>query len=131
MNEAQDEQQIRELIATCMRATAEGDLAQVLSLMTEDVVFLQAGQPPMRGRDAFADGFRAALQKFRIEGVSEIQEIRIAGDQAFCWTQLSLTLTPLLGGSPRKRTGSTLSIFLKESDGLWRLLRDANLLSEA
>jgi uncharacterized protein (TIGR02246 family) len=130
MNEAQDEQQIREVIATWLRATAAGDLSQVLSLMAEDVIFLLPGQPPMRGREAFAAGFRAALQHVRIGGVSDIQEIRITGDYAYCWNQLSLTITPLQGGPPKRRAGSTLSVFRRERDGHWRLFRDANLLSE-
>jgi uncharacterized protein (TIGR02246 family) len=125
-----DEQQIREVISTWMRATTVGDLPQVLSLMAEDVVFLLPGQPPMRGREAFAAGFRAALQHVRIEAVSDVQEIRITGDHAYCWSQLSLTITPLQNGSPKRRAGSTLSVFRKESDGHWRLFRDANLLSE-
>ena len=131
MNQAQDEQQIREVIANWMRATAAGDLPQVLSLMAEDVVFLLPGQPPMRGRDAFAAGFRAALQHVHIEGISDIQEIRVSGDQAFCWNHLSLTITPLQGGSPKRREGFTFSVFRKETDGRWRLFRDANLLSES
>jgi uncharacterized protein (TIGR02246 family) len=75
MNESYAEEQIRELIAAWLRATSDGDLTRVLSLMTEDVVFLAPGQPPMRGREAFAAGFRAMLQQVRIEGVSDIQEI--------------------------------------------------------
>lgn len=35
-----DKQLIRDLIATWQRATAAGDLPQLLSLMAEDVVFL-------------------------------------------------------------------------------------------
>lgn len=130
MNEAEGEQQIRQVIATWMHATGAGDLSQVLNLMSEDVVFLLPGQPPMRGREAFATGFRAALQHVHIEGVSDIQEIRISGDHAFCWSQLTLTITPVQGGPPRQRAGSTLSVFRREPDGYWRLFRDANLLSE-
>jgi hypothetical protein len=50
----QDDEKIREVVATWMRATAEGDLETVLSLMAEDAVFLLPDQPPMRGREAFA-----------------------------------------------------------------------------
>jgi uncharacterized protein (TIGR02246 family) len=78
MNE--DEKKIREVIATWMRATAEGDLQRVLSLMAEDVVFLIAGQQPMRGREAFAAASRAAEGKFRFEGKPEIQEIHVEGN---------------------------------------------------
>jgi ketosteroid isomerase-like protein len=38
-----DEQQIRELVATWMAATKAGDVPKVMSLMTDDVVFLVAG----------------------------------------------------------------------------------------
>jgi ketosteroid isomerase-like protein len=47
--------------------------------MAEDVVFLMPGQPPMRGRSAFAAG-QAALRQFRIEATSDIQEIKVFGD---------------------------------------------------
>ena len=48
-----DEQEIRELVATWMAATKAGDLATVLSLMTDDVVFLVAGNEPF-GKQQFA-----------------------------------------------------------------------------
>jgi uncharacterized protein (TIGR02246 family) len=127
MNE--DEKKIREVIATWMRATAEGDLERVLSLMAEDVVFLIAGQPPMRGREAFAIASHSAEGKFRFEGKPEIQEIHVAADYAYCWNHLSVTATPLQGGSPSQRAGHILSVFRKEPDGRWVLFRDANMLT--
>jgi uncharacterized protein (TIGR02246 family) len=39
-----DEQAIRELVQTWLRASAAGDLDQVLALMSDDVVFLTPGQ---------------------------------------------------------------------------------------
>jgi uncharacterized protein (TIGR02246 family) len=129
-NEGDAEQQIRDVISTWMSATADGDISRVLELMTEDVVFLLPGQTPMRGRDAFAAGFRNALEHVRIEGTADIQEIRIAGDQAYCWNHLILSITPRRGGPPKRRAGHVLSVFRKESDGRWRLCRDANLLTE-
>lgn len=124
-----DKQLIRDLIAAWQRATAAGDLPQLLSLIAEDIVFLLPGQPPMRGRDAFAAGFQAALRHFRIDASSEIQEIEIAGDWAYCWNHLSVTMTPLQAGSPKRRTGYTLTILRKKPDGSWVLARDANMLT--
>ena len=40
----EDEQAIRELIATWMRASMAGDTDTVLSLMADDVVFMVAGR---------------------------------------------------------------------------------------
>ena len=124
-----DEQAIRDLVAKWQDATAAGDLDQILGLMAEDVVFLQPGQPPMRGKDAFAAGFRMAVQKFRIESSAEIQEVQIVANWAYCWTHLSVTMTPLQAGSPTHRSGYTLTIFRKQADGAWVLARDANMLT--
>jgi len=125
-----DEQQIRGLIADWGRLSAEGNLHQLLTLMDEDVVFLVAGQPPMRGKVAFAEGFKKAVEQFRIDVASDIQEIKVLGDWAFGWNHLTVTMTPLKGGSPNRRAGYTLTIFRKKKDGKWVLVRDANLLAE-
>lgn len=126
---ANDEQAIRDLIATWMRATAEGDLPQILRLMADDAIFLTPGQPPMRGREVFAAGFKQALQEFRLEATSDIQEIRILGDWAYCWNYLVVTMTPISDeNSPTRRSGNVLTIFRQNADGEWVLYRDANLL---
>ena len=70
---------------------------------------------------------RSALGQVRIEGKPDIQ-IHIGGEYAFCWNQLSLTVTPLQGGPAQRRAGPTLSVFRKEPDGRWILFRDANML---
>ena len=124
-----DEQEIRELVATWMSATKAGDLATVLSLMTDDVVFLVVGQPPF-GKQQFAAAMKppsAGAPLPMIDGRSEIQEIRVSGDHAYLWTRLSVEVTPP-GGVTAKRSGHTLSVLRKEG-GRWRLARDANLLS--
>jgi uncharacterized protein (TIGR02246 family) len=43
-----DEQAIRNLVDTWIAATGAGDLSTVLSLMTDDVVFMVPGRPPSR-----------------------------------------------------------------------------------
>ena|SRR6185295_1629429 len=125
-----DEQQIRELIAKWLRLSAEGDISQILPLMTEDVVFLVAGQTPMRGREEFAASFAGWQGKFRLETDCEIQEIQTSGDLAYSWTRLSVTMTPVDGGPANRRSGNTLTVLRKNADGAWQIFRDANLLAE-
>lgn len=125
-----DEQQIRDLVATWMSATSAGDIEKVLSLMTDDVVFLVAGKSPF-GKQDFAAALRAqpGLPMPRIDGRSEIEEIRVVGDWAFMRTRLSVEITPPAGdGRSTKRAGHTLSI-LRKTNGRWQLARDANLLT--
>lgn len=124
----QDEQEIRQLIATWIAATKAGDIDTVLSLMTDDVVFLVPGAPVMRKADfAAAARNQSAAGAPAFDGSSEIQEIKILGEWAFMWTKLTVVMTPA-GGSPIERAGHTLSI-LKRQNGKWLLARDANLLA--
>ena len=126
-----DERAIRDVISDWLRATAAGDVDAILPLMAEDVVFLRPGQPPMRGREAFAAGLRAALPQFNIQGISDIQEIQVFGNIAYCWNHLTVTMTPRTGNQSAKRhSGNVLSIFRKEPAGNWVICRDANLLTE-
>jgi uncharacterized protein (TIGR02246 family) len=124
-----DEQQIRDLIATWMKATKAGDIDAVLELMTDDVVFLQPGQNPMVGKAAFAATAKSqpGQPKPRFDGTSEIQEIKVIGDWAYAWAKLTVVVTPH-GGAQMMRSGHTLSVFRKES-GRWLLARDANMLT--
>ena len=124
-----DEQAIGQLIEHWISATREGDVDAVLGLMAPDVVFLMPGQPPMQGRDAFAKNLRTVLSEHAIESHSEIDEIVVSGDMAYCRTRLSVTVTSQHGKLPLRRSGHTLSILRKGSDGKWQLTRDANTLA--
>jgi uncharacterized protein (TIGR02246 family) len=124
-----DEEQIRQLVATWMEASKSGDVDTVLDLVTEDVVFLVPGRSPMRKAE-FADLSRAQATQGgpKIDGTSEIQEIKILNGWAFMWTKLSVVATSPDGSAPVERSGHTLTILRKEG-GKWLLTRDANLLS--
>src|SRR5438270_9821986 len=107
-----DEKAIRQLVTTWLDASKAGDTEKVLNLMTDDVVFLVAGQPPMRGKAAFAAS-QSSLEQFQIDATSEIYEIKVLGDWAYLWTTLSVVVTPRVGGTAIKRSGNTLSILQK------------------
>ncbi len=126
-----EEQAIRDLVASWHRATASGEVETVLKLMAEDVVFLVAGHPPMRGRNSFERGLRGLLTQNRIESTAEVQEIAVSGDLAYCWTALTVRIIPIAGGTATVRAGSALSILRKHPNGSWVVARDANLLSAA
>jgi uncharacterized protein (TIGR02246 family) len=121
-----DESAVRDLIATWMQASREGDTATVLSLMTDDVVFMVPGREPF-GKEAFAAA-SAGMQGMTIEGTSEIRELQVLGDSAFARSELKMMMTPP-GGPPVRREGYAMTIFRREPDGRWRLARDANLLT--
>jgi len=115
-----DERAIRELMKRWMEATKAADLNTVLSLMTDDVVFLTPGSPSMN-KESFATGFRGFAGRVEFDAKQDVKEIRINGDLAYAWTFMSLTM------DGRMRSGNILSIFCKV-DGKWVLSRDANFV---
>lgn len=96
--------------------------------MAKDAVFLVAGKPPMKGRAAFERGLRAVLRSHRIVSKGKVREVEVSGNLAYCWSELSVRMVPLSGSGPTVRKGNTLSIFRKQKNGSWLLVRDANLL---
>jgi uncharacterized protein (TIGR02246 family) len=125
MNE--DERRIRTLMDEWRRCTLEGDLDGVLALMTDDAVFLTAGNPPMSKSD-FAAASRGFAGKFRIESTQEIQDLHASGDLAYAWSHITVVMTAEETGARTERAGHTLTVFRKTSEGEWLLARDANLI---
>jgi uncharacterized protein (TIGR02246 family) len=121
-----DERAIRDLVDTWMSATKAGDLATVLSLMADDVIFMVPGQKPF-GKEAFAAASQS-MKNVRIDGHSEIEELKVLGDWAYLRNHLDVTMTPD-GGAPVRRAGYTLTILRKQANNRWVLARDANLLA--
>ena len=121
-----DEHAIRNLVDTWLAASKAGDLPTVLSLMTDDVIFMVPGRQPF-GKEAFAAASEG-MKNVRIEGRSDIQEIQIFGDWAYLRNYIEMAVTPSDGNRVR-RSGYTLTILRKGQDGRWRLARDANLLT--
>ena|SRR3954470_6947912 len=122
---ADDEQAIRALVQRWMEATQAGDVDAVLSLMTDDVIFMVPGREPF-GKEAFA-ALSRGMTGVEIDGNSEIIELHLLGDWAFMRNHIAITArTP--DGSEMHRAGYTLTVVRREADGEWRLCRDANLV---
>ena len=122
-----DERVIRELVDLWFTASMAGDLPTVLSLMTDDVVFMVPGQEPF-GKEAF-EATSKEMGNVQIEGTTDIQEIQVLGDWAYLRNYIEMKMTPPDASKPIRRSGYTLTILRKEFDGRWRLARDANLLT--
>ena len=123
-----DERAIREMHTAWIDAVNAGDLARLLSLMADDVVFLNPGDEGL-GRDGFSTRFSAAHQQLRIRCVSELEEVVVAGEVAYTRSRDSLSVSPLTGGEENRLAGDRMTIYRKQPGGGWLLARDANVLS--
>ncbi len=122
------EKAIRKLIDTWMAVNKAGEPEKVLDLMTDDMVFLVPGKKPF-GKEAF-QGNPMKIGKpggMAFDGEAKIEEIKVFDNWAYARVYLKITMIPH-GKEPIHRSGYTLSIYRKESDGKWRLCRDANMV---
>jgi uncharacterized protein (TIGR02246 family) len=123
-----DERAIREVHTTWINAVNAGDLVRLLTLMADDVVFLNPGRAPF-GRDGFPAVFSTAHQQSRVRCISELEEVVVVGDVAYTLCQDSLSVTPRGGGEATELAGHRITIYRKQPDGRWLLARDAHTLS--
>ena len=121
-----DERAIRELVDTWMKASRVGDTEAVLSLMSDDVIFMVPGREPF-GKQTFAAN-SSSMDGVELEGSADIRELKVLGDWAYLRNFIEITITPPDGESVR-RSGFTLTILRKEPDGRRLLTRDANLVT--
>jgi len=111
--------EIRNKMKLWIKATADNDIDTVLALLSDEVVFLQPGQPIMT-KVAFAAASSSA-SSMRIEGSAEPIDIHVSDslDMAMVYSKLQIavfkrssadTSTPIM-----KRSGYVLSGWRKEN----------------
>ena len=123
-----DEQEIHAVHSTWIDAVNAGDLDRLLTLTTDDVVFVNPGQAPF-GRDGFSVAFSAAHQRVRIRCSSELEEVVVVGEVAYTRSRDALSVTERAGGSATEFAGHRITVYRKQRDGRWLLARDAHTLS--
>ena len=123
-----DEREIREVHSTWIDAVNAADLARLLTLMTDDVVFLNPGEAPL-GRDGFPDKFSGAHEQLRIHCTSELEEVVVVGEIAYTRSRDAVSVTPRDGGETAQLAGYRMTVYRKQPDGRWLLARDAHTLA--
>jgi len=123
-----DEQKLREVHSTWITAVNAGDLVRLLTLMADDVVFLNPGRAPC-GRDGFSANFSARPQQVQIRCNSDLEEVVVVGEVAYTWSRDTLSVAPRAGGKAVQFAGHRITVYRKQPDGGWLLARDAHTLT--
>src|SRR5689334_22431941 len=121
-----DEGQIRKLVESWIAASKARDLPALMSMMTDDVIFMTPGRPPFGKAEFAADSERS--KSVSIDARAEVQEIEVFGPRAYIRNHVRVELTSP-GQAPKRMSGYAMSILRKEADGRWRIARDANLVT--
>ena len=120
-----DEQAIREMVDSWLAASKENDLATMLNLLADDVLFIVPGKEPF-GKETFAAG-NEDMKDTKMDATIDIKEIEVADEWAWMRSYLRLTVTRA-EGEPIKFSGNILTILQKNADGKWVIKRDANFV---
>lgn len=125
-----DEQEIRELFNNWIKSTTEGNLELARQCIADDAIFLVPGVGEM-DKESFAQGAAGGSPEessinFNLN--SEIRELKVFGDHAHLWIELTLLCSPKNGDPATRMAGHSLSV-LEKRDGVWQILRDANTMT--
>lgn len=124
-DQSDDEREIRAMIAAWMEASRRGDHARMLTMLTDDVLFLTPGREPF-GKDGFAAQSQGQSE-VEIDGTADILELVVLGEYAYLRVYLEIGMRPAKGEA-RRVAGHTLTI-LRKTAGRWQIARDANFVA--
>lgn len=120
-----DKQAIREAVDSWLAASKKGDLATMLDLLADDVLFIVPGKEPF-GKQAFAAANREQMKGVEMGATIDVKEIEVAGGWAWMRSFLEITFTH--EGKAAKHSGHILTIWQKQPDKRWVIKRDANFV---
>ena len=108
-----------------VRVINSNNIDSLASMLTQDVVFLAAGEKPLVGKAAVRAWADAYLKAFKTKWDKPVQEFVVSGDYAFERYNYTSTDTPVAGGKDVVDTGWGLIVYHRDGDGKWRVARDA------
>lgn len=106
-------------------AINSNNLDSLLEMLTNDVVFMSPNEPVMVGKDAVKPWLEGYLQLFKTYWEKPVHEFVVCGEWAFERYSYKSTDTSLVDGSVFEGTGWGLVIYHHDTDGKWRVARDA------
>lgn len=106
-------------------AINSNDLESLMAMFTDDIVFLSPNEPSVAGKPAVRAWCAAYLKAFKIHWDKTVSEFIVAGDWAFERYAYKQSDRAVAHGAPVTDTGKGLIIYHRDSDGRWRVARDA------
>lgn len=125
---AADEAAVRRWFDRWIEASTEGDLALAMSLIADDAVFLVPGVGEM-DKESFAVAMTADDPSRDFDLDCAIREVRILGEHAWLWIQISLAITDKRTASRSEMAGHALTVLGRQGEG-WVVVRDVNTVVE-
>lgn len=120
---------IRAVRDAFVAADNASDVVTMTTLLTDDVVILHPHSGIITGREAAAQFMSQVLDEVREQFAKRASystiELKVAGDFAFERGIFAQELVPRAGGATEYDNGQYLWLYVKDTDGVWRLARIA------
>lgn len=120
---AAQEKAIRTLVEQEVAAANKGDVSALLSVWTEDGVRMQPNGPPVIGKKALEEQYRAIFGYVTIDYAVVLEEVIVAGEWGFGRGTYTVTAIPKAGGEQTKDAGKFIDVYRQLPDGTWKFAR--------
>jgi uncharacterized protein (TIGR02246 family) len=114
---------IKGLIEDCLRTYNEGDYEGYIALFDEETVLLPPNAPPVSGMETIRSIYRTHFDSFDFDLIITTEEIHVFGDLAFSRDGWKGSMNPKDGSEPIVFDNKAISIYKRQSDGLWKIWR--------
>ncbi|MDJ0906898.1 MAG: SgcJ/EcaC family oxidoreductase [Woeseiaceae bacterium] len=125
---ADDTIEIRAFFERWYGALENGDVAELLSLVTPDVIVKPPGAPPIMGIGALREALTAFLDEHSETVDFVVDEIEVSGSLAFARISECANILPKSEPEGFSVDGMHLAILRRQPDGGWLLTRDVSSL---
>lgn len=106
-------------------AINSNNLDSLLAMLTDDVVFMAGHSAPVVGKASVGEWVGAYLKAYKTNWDKPSLEFKVIGDWAMERYSYKSVDTPVAGGAPVHDSGWGLILYHHDSDGKWRVSRDA------
>lgn len=121
-SQSSDKAQIEQLIQTYQEAVNSSDVNTIMSLYTEEAVFLPNAAPSATGKDQVQGTYQYVFKNLKLDLHFDILEIEVIGNSAFARSTSKGTLLVKANGETVPDENRELFVFEKR-DGNWKIAR--------
>ena len=101
------------------------DLEKFMSYVADDVFFMPAGEPPVRGKEAMRKWMTAFLSQYRTTSLTFAdREVRVADGWAVELGTYEWALAPAAGGAAAVDRGNYMQVWQQRPDKSWSFARE-------
>lgn len=107
-------------------AIIASDVPTAAGMYAADGVMMQPGMPAASGKAAIEESMKGMMAAMKVDSaVFTTKDVMVDGNTAIETGAYRMTMTPM-GGKPMSDAGKYLTVWQKQADGSWKVVRDIN-----